>query len=80
MNNTINEAQLRNSSSKSADEDSEQTKLCSHTYITAHNWQKWNSRFLTCHCYEIHREEVIGLKSSNYTYKILIFVYMWNLG
>ena len=31
--------------------------------ITAHNWQKWKSRFLTCHCHEIYREEAVGLKS-----------------
>ena len=35
--------------------------------LTAHNWQKWKSRFLTCHCHEIYREEMVGLKSSNYT-------------
>ena len=38
-------------------------------FKTAHNWQKLKSRFLTCPCYEIHREEAFGLKSSNYTFK-----------
>ena len=31
-------------------------------------------------CHEIYREEAVGLKSSNYTLKITIFVNMWNLG
>ena len=35
---------------------------------------KMKSTFLTCHSHEIHREEVVGLKSSNYTLKIMIFV------
>ena len=35
--------------------------------LTTHNWQKWQSTFLTCACYEIYREEGIGLKNSNYT-------------
>ena len=43
--------------------------------LMAHNWQKWKSTFLTCHCDEIDREAV-GLKSSNYTLKIMIFVNM----
>ena len=30
--------------------------------LTAHNWQKWKSTFLTCHCHGIHREETVGLK------------------
>ena len=34
-----------------------------------HNWQKWKSTFLSCHCHEIYRVEAIGLKSSNYTLK-----------
>ena len=28
----------------------------------------------------IYREEAVGLKSSNYTLKITIYVNMWNLG
>ena len=40
--------------------------------LTAHNWQKWKSTFLTCHYHEIYREEAVGLKSSNYTLKITI--------
>ena len=28
----------------------------------------------------MYREEAVGLKSSNYTLKIMIFVDMWNLG
>ena len=48
--------------------------------LTAHNWQKWKSRFLTCPCHEIHGEQAVGLKSSNHTWKITIFVNMWNLG
>ena len=38
-----------------------------------HNWQKSKSAFLTCHCHEIYREETVGLKSFNYTLKIMIF-------
>ena len=48
--------------------------------LTAHNWQKWKSIFLTCPCHEIYRVEAVGLKNSNYTLKIKIFVNMWNLG
>ena len=49
-------------------------------HLLAHNWQKWKSTFLTCHCYQISRVEAAGLKKSNYTFKITIFVRMWNLG
>ena len=31
-------------------------------------------------CHKIYREEVVGLKSSNNTYTIMIFVNMWNFG
>ena len=44
----------------------EQTCKYRLTCLTAHNWQKWKSRFLTCHCHEIYREEAVGLKNSNY--------------
>ena len=33
-----------------------------------------------CHCHEIYRVEAVGLKNSNNTLKITIFVNMWNLG
>ena len=48
--------------------------------LTAHNWQKWKRAFLTCPCHEIYRDEAVGLKSCRYTFKITIFVNMWNLG
>ena len=48
--------------------------------LTAHNWQKWNRVFLTCPCHKIYRDEAVGLISRNYTWKITIFVKMWNLG
>ena len=48
--------------------------------LTAHNWQKWKRVFLTCPCHIIYRVETVGLKSSNYTWKIMIIVNMWNLG
>ena len=48
--------------------------------LTAHNWQKWKSTFLTCPCHKIYRVDAVGLKSSNYTLKITIFVKMHNLG
>ena len=46
--------------------------------LTAYNWQKWKRVFLTC--YEIYIVEAVGLKTSNYTWKIMIFANMWNLG
>ena len=48
--------------------------------LMAHNWQNWKRVFLTCPCHEIHRDEAVGLKSCKYTWKITIFVKMWNLG
>ena len=38
--------------------------------LTAHNWQIWKSRFLTCPCHKIYWEQAVGLKTSNYTLKI----------
>ena len=46
----------------------------------AYNWQKWKRVFLTCPCHKIYRVEAVGLKSSNYTWKIMISANMWNLG
>ena len=48
--------------------------------LTAHNWQKWKRVFLTCPCHKIYRDEAVGLKSCIYTWKIIIFVKIWNLG
>ena len=48
--------------------------------LTGGNWQKWKRVFLTCHCHEIYRDEAVGLKSCKNTWKITIFVKMWNLG
>ena len=48
--------------------------------LTAHNWQKWKRVFLTCPCHKFYRDEAVGLKSCNYTWKITIFVKMSNLG
>ena len=42
--------------------------------LTADNWQKWKSTLLIRHCNEFYREEAIGLKRSNYTLKVMIFV------
>ena len=56
---------------------------CSNTgckQLTAHNWQKWKRVFLTCPCQKIYRDEAVRLKSCKYTWKITIFVKMWNLG
>ena len=47
--------------------------------LTVHNWQKWKRVFLTCPCHEIYRNKAVGLKSCKYTWKITIFVKMWNL-
>ena len=54
-------------------------ELALHT-LAAHNWQKWKRVFLTCPCHEIYRDEAVGLKSCKNTWKITIFVKMWNLG
>ena len=51
-----------------------------HLVLTAHNWQKWKRVFPTCHCHKIYRDEAVGLKSCKNTWKITIFVKMWNLG
>ena len=48
--------------------------------LTGGNWQKWKRVFLTCPCHEIYRDETVGLKSCKNTWKITIFVKMWNLG
>ena len=48
--------------------------------LTGGNWQKWKRVFLTCHCHKIYRDEAVGLKSCKNTWKITIFVKMWNLG
>ena len=48
--------------------------------LKAHNWQKWKRVFLTCPCHKISRDEAVGLKTCKYTWKITIFVKMWNLG
>ena len=48
--------------------------------LTGGNWQKWKRVFLTCPCHEIYRDEADGLKSCKNTWKIMIFVKMWNLG
>ena len=34
----------------------------------AHNWQNWKSRFPSCPCRKVYREEAVGLKSSNLIY------------
>ena len=45
--------------------------------LTAHNWQKWKkSAFLTCHCHEIYREDVVGLKSPHKYLKKLWFLWI----
>ena len=49
-------------------------------HLTDGNWQKWKRVFLTCPCHEIYRGEAVGLKSCKNTWKITIFVKMWNLG
>ena len=47
--------------------------FCKVNALTAHNWQKWKRVFLTCPSHKIYRVEAFGLKSSNYTWKIMIF-------
>ena len=48
--------------------------------LTGGNWQKRKRVFLTCPCHEIYRDEAVGLKIFKNTWKITIFVKMWNLG
>ena len=48
--------------------------------LTGGNWQKWKRVLLTRPCHEICRDEAVGLKSRKNTWKIMIFVKMWNLG
>ena len=48
--------------------------------LTGGNWQKWKRVFLTCPCHEIYGDEAVGLKGCKNTWKITIFVKMWNLG
>ena len=54
--------------------------LCFDFLLTAHNWRKWKRVFLTCPCHNIYRDEAVGLKSCKNTWKVTIFVKMWNLG
>ena len=45
--------------------------------LTAHNWQKWKSTFLTCPCHKIYREEAVGpIIQKVPILKITIFVNM----
>ena len=41
---------------------------------------KMKKSILTCPRHEIYRDEAVGLKSRKYTWKITIYVNMWNLG
>ena len=45
--------------------------------LTAHNWQKWKRVFLLCPCHKIYRVEAVGLRTPNYSWKIMIFVNIW---
>ena len=49
-------------------------------FITTHNWHKWKNRFFTSLCYKIYRVEAVDLSLSKYTFKVMIFLNMWNLG
>ena len=42
---------------------------CCHPILTAHNWQKWKSTFLTFHRHEIYTEEAVGLKKFQLYFK-----------
>ena len=48
--------------------------------LTAHYWQNWKNVFLSYYCHEIYRVEAVGLQNYNYSWKITIFLNMWNLG
>ena len=62
------------------DETIKNMKVFHFMVLTGGNWQKWKRVFLTCPCHEIYRDEAVGLKSCKNTWKITIFVKMWNLG
>ena len=47
-----------------------------HRALTASNWQKLKSTYLTWPCHKIYRVEAVGLKGSNYTLKITIVLIM----
>ena len=51
-----------------------------HSLLNGWQLAKWKRVFLTCPCHEIYRDEAVGLKSCKNTWKITIFVKMWNLG
>ena len=55
---------------------------CDVNQVSFNGWQlaKWKRVFLTCPCHEIYRDEAVGLESCKNTWKITIFVKMWNLG
>ena len=63
----------RNEMWRGADIDNHHDHMC-------HICAKMKSIFLACSCHKINTVEAVGLKSSNYTLKITIFVNMWNLG
>ena len=45
-------------------------EICLHvsfSVLTAHNWQKWKSRFLSRHYHKIYRLKAVGPSISNYT-------------
>ena len=47
--------------------------------LTGGNWQKWKKSIPDMSLPWIYRGEAVGLKSCKYTWKITIFVKMWNL-
>ena len=47
--------------------------MLENSVLTAHNWQKWKRVFLTCPCHKIYRDEAVGLKTCQYTWKNTIF-------
>ena len=59
---------------------SEGLQVIKTVHLTGGNWQKLKRVFLTCPCHKMYRDEAVGLKSGKNTWKITIFVEMWNLG
>ena len=45
-------------------------------YLMAHDWQNWKSRFPSCPCHKIYKEEAVGLNSSNYTKNYHFYEYV----
>ena len=53
---------------------------CKNIILNGSQLAKLKKKYVTCPHHKIYRLEAVGLKNSCYTWKIMIFVKMWNLG